>query len=313
MSASSPSSGSVTNSVFMRRLVPSSSEVAVGRRAPQLGRAAVPRARARRAPGARTASSYISVAKVPTTSPIRSSGWTSRKRTSRYRPRGRTGGNSVDRCWSGPVNGVAPRANAAYAATGSLPRSSRSSNAVRPGSTASHVESREPGPTDRAYAAARCGPARLSTRHCSRPARPGPPVEADLGRSRAPHHPAAGRTDGVEVRLHGGVSRRGQLERHLVRRAAGRRGRDRARSRPARGRCAARTGCAAAAGRRAARGRTAGSAPPARPARRRGPTVVAARTRSIADRSPGRGVTGEQLVLDAHPGRAPVGGAGEEP
>ena len=35
----------------------------------------------------------------------------------------------------------------------------------------------------------------------------GPPVQADLGRGGAPHHPAPGRSDGVEVRLHGGVAR----------------------------------------------------------------------------------------------------------
>ena len=50
------------------------------------------------------------------------------------------------------------------------------------------------------------------------PARP--PVEADLGRGGAAHHPAAGRADRVEVRLHRGVPGGGQLQRHLVRRAA---------------------------------------------------------------------------------------------
>ena len=39
-----------------------------------------------------------------------------------------------------------------------------------------------------------------------------PPVQAELGRRRTPHHRAAGRADGVEVALHRQVARRGQLE-----------------------------------------------------------------------------------------------------
>ena len=87
----------------------------------------------------------------------------------------RPGGEGVGSSGSpaGIANTAAPAAKSAYAATGSSPRSSRSSNAVRPGSTD------EPGRQPRrGSAAAREGggeerPGQQGSRHCSRPAAPG--------------------------------------------------------------------------------------------------------------------------------------------
>ena len=140
----------------------------------------------------------------------------------------------------------------------------------------------------------------------------GPPVEADLGRGRAAHHPAAGRAEGVEVRLHGGVAGGRQLQRHRVRRAAVDGGGVEHDPGP----------------RQVDAQRRHGVPQSADDGRRRTARLVqldlstglerefgaGGRADPLdGDRSPGRGVAGEQLVLDAHPGRAPVAGAGEEP
>ena len=218
----------------------------------------------------------------------------------------------MDRCSSGPVNGVAPRAKSAYAATGSPPRSSRPSNAVRPGSTASQVESREPGPTDRANAAARMRPGQVEHPPLLEAGPSRPPVQADLGRGGAAHHPAPGRADGVEVRLHGGVAGGRQLQRHLVRSAAVDGGGVEHDPGPREVGAQRRHGVPQPADDGA--GRTARLVQLDLPARLERDVRRGGGSNPLdGDRSTGRGVAGEQLVLDADAGGSPTAGAGEEP
>ena len=185
MSGWSPASGSVTNRTPL--MPPAPAVPGSARRA---------RGRARRRPRHRAprrsqcCSSRVLAPDQQVAAPRR--GCRRRARARRGRPRGRRcrrpparrgsaprgSGRAVGRAGRGSSGaaprratiGVAAAAKPAYAATGSSPRSSRPSNAVRDGSTASQVSSRsDPG---RAKAAARNGPARLSNRHCSSPAPP---------------------------------------------------------------------------------------------------------------------------------------------
>ncbi len=147
-----------------------------------------------------------------------------------------------------------PRRRTAYAATGSSPTSSRPSNAVRAGSTASQVASRD------ARAGApreRCGeerPGEVEQPPLLEPGTPGPPVEADLGRGGAPHHHAGRR---------GRCCRSGAAWRRSAVTAAGAAPRPRAVGRPGRPRAGSRRPRSRRAGPRG-RPSSAGPAPTAR-------------------------------------------------
>ena len=175
-----------------------------------------------------------------------------------------------------------------------------------------------PGPALRANAAARNGPARLQHPPLLEPRSPGPPVQADLGRRGAPHHPAAGRTDPVEVTLHGDVARRPQLEGHRrPRPRVDRRGVEAGLPAASAVRAQGRRGRRAAAGQRASARRarqaqldlTAGLEADARrrTAPRRGPCVPARSATAAA--GPGRG---RAAPARRRPGSSAVGRGREQ-
>ena len=149
-------------------------EMALGRRMPQLGQPRCLAARSSARVRARTASSYIRAAEDarPRRPPAPRAG----RRGSGPRGTDRAAapaGTGCDRCSSGPVNGVAPARRGVRrdrVVTAQQPVVER--RAVR-GRRRARWRAGSPGPPVRANAAARCGPARWSTRHCSRPARPG--------------------------------------------------------------------------------------------------------------------------------------------
>ena len=213
----------------------------------------------------------------------------------------------MDRCSSAAVKAVAPRAKRGVrrdrvARREAAGRRTRSGPGRRPARWPAGTPGRSIARTPRPGTA----PARLQHPPLLEAGAPGHQsrqtwVEAVHRIIRRP-----GRADGVEVRLHGGVPRRGQLQRHHRRASGGRRGRRRARSRPRRGRTAAPTGSSRSR-------RTTTGAAAARQVQLDLPAGLEGERQGGRGPHPldrdgraGRGVAGQQLVLDADPGRAPV-------